>query len=40
VYHDNVDCPYGAEIKRHGNDEPGAENRRHCDWCDHHPLPV
>jgi H+-transporting ATPase len=40
VYHDNDDCPYGAEIKRHGNDEPGAENRRHCDWCTHHPIPV
>jgi H+-transporting ATPase len=40
VYHDNDDCPYGAEIKRHGNDTPGRENLRLCDWCDHHPVPV
>jgi H+-transporting ATPase len=40
VYHDNDDCPYGAEIKRHGHDEPGAENRHRCEWCDHHPVPV
>jgi H+-transporting ATPase len=40
VYHDNDDCPYGSEIKRHGNDQPGAEDRRLCDWCAHHPVPV
>jgi H+-transporting ATPase len=40
VYHDNDDCPYGSEIKRHGNDQPGAEDRRLCGWCSQHPVPV
>jgi H+-transporting ATPase len=40
VYHDNDGCPYGREIKRHGNDQPGAEDRRRCDWCAQHPVPV
>jgi H+-transporting ATPase len=40
VYHDNDECPYGSEIKRHGNDQPGAESRRRCDWCSQHPVPV
>jgi H+-transporting ATPase len=39
VYHDNDDCPYGSEIKRHGNDQAGAD-RRLCDWCAQHPVPV
>jgi H+-transporting ATPase len=40
VYHDNDDCPYGADIKRHGKDQPGADRRRQCDWCHHHPVAV
>jgi H+-transporting ATPase len=36
VYHDNSDCPYGQEIKRHGNDSPGTDGRRRCDWCAQH----
>jgi H+-transporting ATPase len=40
VYHDNDDCPYGSEIKDHGNDRPGRQHRRHCDWCTQHPVPV
>jgi len=36
VYHDNSDCAYGQEIKRNGNDEPGADGRRRCDWCAQH----
>jgi H+-transporting ATPase len=39
VYHDNDDCPYGADVKRHGNDQPGADNRRRCAWCSHHRAP-
>jgi H+-transporting ATPase len=33
VYHDTSDCPYGREIKSNGNDEPGTDDRRLCDWC-------
>jgi H+-transporting ATPase len=40
IYHDNDDCPYGKEIKLNGNDEPGRADRRQCDWCNHHPVPV
>jgi len=40
VYHDNDDCPYGRAIKRNDNDKPGTENRRQCEWCNHHPVPV
>jgi len=36
VYHDNSDCPYGREIKNNGNDEPGEDGRRRCDWCTEH----
>ena len=36
VYHDSSDCPYGQEIKRDGNDEPGTGGRRRCDWCARH----
>jgi H+-transporting ATPase len=36
VYHDNSDCPYGQEIKRQGNDSPGTNGRRRCDWCSRH----
>jgi H+-transporting ATPase len=38
VFHDSSDCPYGQEIKRDGNDEPGAGGRRRCDWCARHPV--
>jgi H+-transporting ATPase len=40
VYHDNSDCPYGREITRNGNDEPGADHRRRCDWCAHAVSPA
>ncbi len=33
VYHDSTDCPNGQEIKRNGNDKPGTDGRRRCDWC-------
>jgi hypothetical protein len=33
VYHDQAECPYGEEIKRNGNDHPGTDGRRRCDWC-------
>jgi hypothetical protein len=36
VYHDQAECPYGKEIKRNGNDHPGTDNRRRCDWCSEH----
>jgi H+-transporting ATPase len=38
VYHDSSDCPYGQEIRRDGNDEPGTDGRRQCDWCARHPV--
>jgi H+-transporting ATPase len=38
VYHDSSDCPYGQEITRDGNDEPGTDGRRQCDWCARHPV--
>jgi hypothetical protein len=40
VYHDSSDCPYGQEIRRDGNDEPGTDGRRQCDWCARHPVSV
>ncbi len=40
VFHDNIDCPYGLEIKNHHNDRPGTDHRRRCDWCAHHDQPV
>ncbi len=36
VYHDRSDCPYGREIMHNGNDEPGTDGRRRCDWCSEH----
>ena len=36
VYHDNSNCPYGQEIVRDGNSQPGKDGRRRCDWCAHH----
>ena len=36
VYHDRSDCPYGQEITRNGNDKPGTDGRRRCDWCTQH----
>jgi H+-transporting ATPase len=33
VYHDRSDCPYGREITSNGNETPGADDRRLCDWC-------
>jgi H+-transporting ATPase len=36
VYHDNSDCPYGQEITRNGNSQPGKDGRRRCDWCTEH----
>jgi H+-transporting ATPase len=36
VFHDNTDCPHGAEIKNHHNDHPGTDHRRRCDWCAQH----
>jgi H+-transporting ATPase len=38
VFHDSGDCPYGQEIRRDGNDEPGTGDRRRCDWCARHPV--
>jgi H+-transporting ATPase len=38
VYHDSSDCPYGQEIRRDGNDEPGTGDGRRCDWCARHPV--
>jgi len=38
VFHDRSDCPYGQEIRRDGNDEPGTDGRRQCDWCARHPV--
>jgi H+-transporting ATPase len=38
VYHDSSDCPYGQEIRRDGNDRPGAGGRRRCDWCARHAV--
>jgi H+-transporting ATPase len=38
VYHDNGDCPYGAEIKSQHHDHPGTDRRRRCDWCAEHDL--
>jgi H+-transporting ATPase len=38
VFHDSSDCPYGQEIRRDGNDEPGTGDRRRCDWCARHPV--
>jgi len=40
VYHDNDDCPYGTEIKWHGNDRPGRQGRRQCERRSHHPAPA
>jgi len=40
VYHDRSDCPYGQEIIQSGNDEPGIDDRRRCDWCAHAPNPA
>jgi H+-transporting ATPase len=43
VYHDTGDCPYGRQIKQNGNDVPGQDGRRRCDWCVMHatlPDPV
>jgi len=36
VYHDSGDCPYGQEIVRNGNDKPGKDGRRQCEWCAEH----
>jgi H+-transporting ATPase len=33
VYHDNSARPYGREITSNGNDEPGTDDRRRCEWC-------
>ena len=38
VFHDRSDCPYGQEIKRNGNDHPGSDGRRRCDWCTQHDV--
>jgi H+-transporting ATPase len=38
VFHDSSDCPYGQEIRRDGNDVPGDDGRRQCDWCARHPV--
>ena len=38
VFHDSSDCPYGQEIRRDGNDEPGTGDRRRCDWCARHAV--
>ena len=41
VFHDNGDCPYGHEIVRNGNNRPGKDGRRRCDWCtDHDTRPT
>jgi H+-transporting ATPase len=36
VYHDSPDCPYGQQILGNGNDRPGTDGRRRCDWCTAH----
>ena len=36
VYHDNSQCPSGQKIIAHGNDHPGTDDRRRCDWCAAH----
>ena len=36
VYHDTSQCPYGQEIIANGNDHPGTDDRRRCDWCAAH----
>jgi H+-transporting ATPase len=36
VYHDNSQCPYGKKIIASGNDQPGTDDRRRCDWCAAH----
>ena len=36
VYHDRSYCPNGREITRNGNDKPGTDGRRRCDWCSQH----
>jgi H+-transporting ATPase len=38
VYHDSGDCPYGQEIRRDRNDEPGTGGGRRCEWCARHPV--
>jgi len=40
VFHDNDECPYGLEIKKHHNDQPGTAHRRRCDWCTEHDQPL
>ena len=40
VYHDRGDCPYGREITVQGNDAPGEDHRRRCDWCAHEQAAV
>ncbi|MET3808474.1 H+-transporting ATPase [Nakamurella sp. UYEF19] len=40
VFHDNTDCPHGAEIKSHHHDQPGTGHRRRCDWCAQHDQPL
>jgi len=40
VYHDRSDCPYGREITVQGNDAPGEDHRRRCDWCAHEQAAV
>ena len=43
VYHDNSECPYGQEITRNSNSQPGKDGRRRCDWCTEHaghPAPL
>ena len=39
-YHDRGDCPYGRAIKHNGNDAPGTDDRRLCDWCASRRAPV
>jgi H+-transporting ATPase len=36
VYHDNSSCAYGQQIVRNGNNTPGRDGRRRCDWCTEH----
>ena len=33
VYHDNSSCAYGQQIVRNGNNTPGRDGRRRCDWA-------
>jgi H+-transporting ATPase len=40
VFHDNTNCPFGAEIKNHHQDHPGTDHRRRCDWCARHDQPA